>query len=231
MRNLDERMEDIRTLVSEALKNCKRSMTIIKTTMSSGTFDAALYGEAKSIEENMNHTELKIDEEVIKTIARFQPMAINLRFLIGVIKIGNAAERINDLLINILKVLKHSHDIKHYEKQNLLEMHTKVEQMFDLFLKCYYEKELNYAYLILSLDDEVNNFKTAVIESTKKILIDKNGEKDTDYLGALFISQHLERIGDTIKNLAEIVIYIYNGVDIRHIDYEEERIITAKRKK
>ena len=110
-------------------------------------------------------------------------------------------------------------------------MHTKVEQMFDLFLKCYYEEELNYAYLILSLDDEVNNFKTAVIESTKKILIDKNGEKDTDYLGALFISQHLERIGDTIKNLAEIVIYIYNGVDIRHIDYEEERIITAKRKK
>ena len=211
MRNLDERMEDIRTLVSEALKNCKRSMTIIKTTMSSGTFDAALYGEAKSIEENMNHAELKIDEEVIK--------------------IGNAAERINDLLLNILKVLKHSHDIKNYEKQNLLEMHIKVEQMFDLFLKCYYEEELNYAYLILSLDDEVNNFKTAVIESTKKILIDKNGEKDTDYLGALFISQHLERIGDTIKNLAEIVIYIYNGVDIRHIDYEEERIIAAKRKK
>ncbi|MBP9477096.1 MAG: hypothetical protein KBF12_00605 [Sebaldella sp.] len=230
MRNLDERMEDIRTLVSEALKNCKRTMTIIKIILNSGTFDKALYGEAKSIEENMNHAELKIDEEVIKTIARFQPMAINLRFLIGVIKIGNATERINDLSLNILKVLKHSNNIKAYEKQNLIEMHTKVEQMFDLFLKCYYEEELNYAYLILSLDDEVNGFKTAVIEATKAILVDKSVERDTDYLGALFISQHLERIGDTIKNLAEIVIYVYNGVDIRHIDYDEEKI-TVKRKK
>ena len=53
MRNLDERMEDIRTLVSEALKNCKRTMTIIKIILNSGTFDKALYGEAKSIEENM----------------------------------------------------------------------------------------------------------------------------------------------------------------------------------
>ena len=109
--------------------------------------------------------------------------------------------------------------------------------MFDLFLKCYYEEELNYAYLILSLDDEVNAYKTNVIEATKKVMNDKtvsekggNGEKGEIYLGALFISQHLERIGDTIKNLAETVIYIYNGVDIRHIDYEEEKI-TLKRKK
>ena len=124
MRNLDERMEDIRTLISEALKNCKRSLAIIRTILNSGTFDRALYGEAKSIEETMNHTELKIDEEVITTIARFQPMAINLRFLIGVIKIGNATERINDLALNILKVLKHSENIKSLEKQGILEMHT-----------------------------------------------------------------------------------------------------------
>lgn len=231
MRNLDERMEDIRTLVSEALKNCKRTLTIIKSMMISGDFDRALYGEAKSIEETMNHTELKIDEEVITTIARFQPMAINLRFLIGVIKIGSATERINDLGINILKVLKHSNNIKTYESQNILEMHTKVEQMFDLFLKCYYEEELNFAYLILSLDEEVNSYKTHVIEATKKIMKDETpADKDENYLGALFISQHLERIGDAIKNLAETVIYIYNGVDIRHIDYEEEKI-NMKRKK
>ena len=58
----------------------------------------------------------------------------------------------------------------------------------------------------------------------------EKGENKDIYLGALFISQHLERIGDTIKNLAEMVIYIYNGIDIRHIDYEEEKI-TLKRKK
>ena len=89
--------------------------------------------------------------------------------------------------------------------------------MFELFLKTYYQEELSYAYLILTLDEEVNSFKTQVIEATKASLRASTiEERDLDNLEALFISQHLERIGDTIKNLAEIAIYIYNGVDIRH---------------
>ena len=211
MRNLDERMEDIRTLISEALKNCKRSLAIIRTILNSGTFDKALYGEAKSIEETMNHTELKIDEEVITTIARFQPMAINLRFLISVIKISMTVERMNDLCINILKVMKHSRSIEEYKNYNLLEMLEKVENMFELFLKSYNEENLSFSYLIISLDEEVNAYKSAIIESLKNDTILEKHE-----LEVLFISQHLERIGDSIKNLAEIVVYIYNGIDIRH---------------
>ncbi len=217
MRNLEERLDDIKAIVSETLKDCKRSLDVVGIIMEKGSFDNSLYGEVKSIEDRINHFELQIDDEVVKTIARFQPFAINLRFLIGVAKFSSQLERMSDLTLNILKVLKHSKNIEAYRGLNLIEMHAKVNHMFELFLKTYYQEELSYAYLILTLDEEVNSFKTQVIETTKASLRASTiEERDLDNLEALFISQHLERIGDTIKNLAEIAIYIYNGVDIRH---------------
>ena len=217
MRNLEERLDDIKAIVSETLKDCKRSLDVVGIIMEKGSFDNSLYGEVKSIEDRINHFELQIDDEVVKTIARFQPFAINLRFLIGVAKFSSQLERRSDLTLNILKVLKHSKNLEAYRGLNLIEMHAKVNHMFELFLKTYYQEELSYAYLILTLDEEVNSFKTQVIEATKASLRASTiEERDLDNLEALFISQHLERIGDTIKNLAEIAIYIYNGVDIRH---------------
>ena len=217
MRNLEERLDDIKAIVSETLKDCKRSLDVVGIIMEKGSFDNSLYGEVKSIEDRINHFELQIDDEVVKTIARFEPFAINLRFLIGVAKFSSQLERMSDLTLNILKVLKHSKNIEAYRGLNLIEMHAKVNHMFELFLKTYYQEELSYAYLILTLDEEVNSFKTQVIEATKASLRASTiEERDLDNLEALFISQHLERIGDTIKNLAEIAIYIYNGVDIRH---------------
>ena len=217
MRNLEERLDDIKAIVSETLKDCKRSLDVVGLIMEKGNFDDSLYGEVKSIEDRINHFELQVDDEVVKTIARFQPFAINLRFLIGIAKFSSQLERMSDLTLNILKVLKHSKNIEAYRGLNLIEMHAKVNHMFELFLKTYYQEELSYAYLILTLDEEVNAFKTRVIEATKASLRASTiEERDLDNLEALFISQHLERIGDTIKNLAEIAIYIYNGVDIRH---------------
>ena len=211
MRNLTDRIDDIKRMVSTTNQNFKRTLEIIKEMLKNSEFDQVLYGEAKSIEDSINLFETNVDEEVIKTIARFQPMAINLRFLISVIKISITIERMNDLCINILKVMKHSKNISEYEQYKLIEMLEKAENMFDLFLKSYNKEDLSYSYLIISLDEEVNAYKAAVIESIKS-----DDRLERYELEALFISQHLERIGDSIKNLAEIVVYIYNGIDIRH---------------
>ena len=212
MRNLTDRIDDIKRMVSTTNQNFKRTLEIIKEMLKNSEFDQVLYGEAKSIEDSINLFETNVDEEVIKTIARFQPMAINLRFLISVIKISITIERMNDLCINILKVMKHSKNISEYEQYKLIEMLEKVENMFDLFLKSYNKEDLSYSYLIISLDEEVNAYKAAVIESIKS-----DDRLERYELEALFISQHLERIGDSIKNLAEIVVYIYNVLVFCHV--------------
>ncbi len=210
MRNLNDRIDDIKALVSDAIEDCQRSLEIIGDMLTKSSFDSVLYGEAKFIEDRMNAFETNVEEEVIKTIARFQPMTINLRFLVSVVKISMTVERMNDLCINILKVMKHSEDLESYKDFHLMEMLEKVQNMFDLFKKSYYDEDLSFSYLILSLDEEVNAYKSSVIEKLKEGNIDKH------QLEGLFISQHLERIGDSIKNLAEVVVYIYNGIDIRH---------------
>ena len=210
MRNFNDRLNDIKDMVSDTTSNLKRSLSIIHEIFEKNSFDPILYGEAKSIEDKINLFETNVDEEVTKTIARFQPLTINLRFLISVVKISMILERMNDLCINILKVMKHSKNLSSYKEYNLCEMLEKVQYMFDLFLKSYEEDDLSYSYLILSHDEEVNAFKTSIIESLKEAPV------EIQQIEALFISQHLERIGDSIKNLAEIIVYIYNGVDIRH---------------
>ena len=196
MRNLTDRIDDIKRMVSTTNQNFKRTLEIIKEMLKNSEFDQVLYGEAKSIEDSINLFETNVDEEVIKTIARFQPMAINLRFLISVIKISITIERMNDLCINILKVMKHSKNISEYEQYKLIEMLEKVENMFDLFLKSYNKEDLSYSYLIISLDEEVNAYKAAVIESIKS-----DDRLERYELEALFISQHLERMEIQLKIL------------------------------
>lgn len=211
MRNLEDRVNDIREMLLETIKNCRRSFNIIEENLSTETFNQVSYGEAKMIEEKVNRFESQVEKEVVKTIARFQPVALNLRFLISVIKMGITFERINDLSINILKVMKHSESISSYKNGRISEMLLKVQNMFSLFSKSYFEENLSFAYLILSMDEEVNTFKYNIIKK-----LDKMETIEKKHIEELFIAQHLERIGDSIKNLAEMIVYIYNGVDIRH---------------
>lgn len=211
MRNLEDRVNDIREMLLETIKNCRRSFSIIEENLSTETFNQVSYGEAKMIEEKVNRFESQVEKEVVKTIARFQPVALNLRFLISVIKMGITFERINDLSINILKVMKHSESISSYKNGRISEMLLKVQNMFSLFSKSYFEENLSFAYLILSMDEEVNTFKYNIIKK-----LDEMETIEKKHIEELFIAQHLERIGDSIKNLAEMTVYIYNGVDIRH---------------
>ena len=107
--------------------------------------------------------------------------------------------------------MKHSESISSYKNGRISEMLLKVQNMFSLFSKSYFEENLSSAYLILSMDEEVNTFKYNIIKK-----LDKMETIEKKHIEELFIAQHLERIGDSIKNLAEMTVYIYNGVDIRH---------------
>lgn len=213
MRNLEDRINDIKKMLTETMKDCQRTFSIIEENIRTGEFNNINYGEARIIEDRINKFESLVEEEVVKTVARFQPMAINLRFLISVVKMGITLERINDLSINTLKVMKHSEGIFLYRESPLSKMLSRVQDMFNLFVRAYHEENLSFAYLIISMDEEINISKSNIIEKIK------SGEAiEKIQLEELFIAQHLERIGDSIKNLAEMTIYIYNGIDIRHTE-------------
>lgn len=219
MRTLDENMSTINQMVVEMIKDVERMINISIEELKSRTFSKEVYGEAKLIEEEINDYQVKIDEKCIETIARFQPAAFDLRFLVGVMHMNVDLERIGDLCSGILKTLKKmSKEKGDVEKEivPLSEMGKKVLTMYEMFVKGYIEKEHQVGYEILQMDSEIDYLKRTHsddIESKIKNNIDclEVGIKN------ILIARTYERIGDNVKNLAESLVYIYQGKDLRHI--------------
>ncbi|BDU49828.1 phosphate signaling complex protein PhoU [Haliovirga abyssi] len=218
MKSLNEAITEINSMEMEMIKDVKRLIEITIEELNNKTFDKSIYGEGKVLEEDTNDLEVQIDEKTIGAIARYQPAARDLRFLIGIMHMNKDLERMADLCINILKTAKRifrDRVNEEIEIVSLIDMGEKVYNMFEIFNHGYIEKDVKKGYIIFGLDDEVDKIKKESIDKIK----DKVKE-NIEYLDLgienLLISKNYERIADNITNLAESLIYIYRGEDLRH---------------
>lgn len=218
MKSLVENLDIIDKDIIEVLLRVERSLEIVKNLITKKEFDKSLYGECKIIEEEVDELELTIDELVINSIARFQPAASNLRYLVKVQELTTDLERISDLTVGIGKRIKglykeglgENKDITH-----LSELIDKVIYIFRLFKDAFIEKKIDNTYLILGLDEEIDELRDESI----KVAVEKIYEdKELTLIGVnnIIIAQKIERIADLIENLAESYVYISKGEDIRH---------------
>ncbi len=218
MKSLVGNLDIIDKDIIEVLLRVERSLEIVKNLITKKEFDKSLYGECKIIEEEVDELELTIDELVINSIARFQPAASNLRYLVKVQELTTDLERISDLTVGIGKRIKglykeglgENKDITHLSK-----LIDKVIYIFRLFKDAFIEKKIDNTYLILGLDEEVDELRDESI----KVAVEKIYEnKELTLIGVnnIIIAQKIERIADLIENLAESYIYISKGEDIRH---------------
>jgi phosphate transport system protein len=167
-------------------------------------------------EKRINAMEIEIDELATRILALHQPVARDLRFLTAAIKINSDLERMGDLAINIIQraislvnqpQVKPVIDIPHMSK--LVE--SMVRRSLDAFVK----RDADLAREVLLADDEVDDLKNSVYQE----LI---GFMENDPTGIhpavdlIFIAHNLERIGDHATNVAEDVLFLVNGIDVRH---------------
>lgn len=218
MKNFDGNLKQLNHMSIEMIKNAERILKISVEVLKGTEFNKKLYGEAKVIEEELNDFQVKIDEKGVEIIARFQPAASDLRKIIGIMHMNVDLERVGDLSIKILKTLKHLFKNKgNLEKEivPMSEMGEKVINMFIIFLKGYIEQNVENGYLVLGLDDEIDQIKRENIDKIKKKI-----KSDIEYVDVglenVLITKSYERIADNITNLAESLIYIHKGEDLRH---------------
>lgn len=223
MKNLNETITEINSMEIEMIKDVKRLIEITIEQLRNKTFDKSIYGEGKVLEDDTNDLEVSIDEKAIGAIARYQPAAKDLRLLIGIIHMNKDLERMADLCINILRTSKKIFKDRIGEEidiVSLIDMGEKVYNMFEIFNHGYIEKDVKKGYIIFGLDDEIDEIKKESIYKIK----DKVRE-NIEYLDLgienLLISKNYERIADNITNLAEALIYIYRGEDLRHQSNKE----------
>jgi len=166
----------------------------------------------------IDELEVAIEEECLKMLALYQPVAIDLRFLVAAIKINNDMERIADNIVNVAERIvvaaKEKEDVFPF---NYMDMANKVKQMLKKSLDVFVNMDLDLAYRIRVMDDEVDKIKDQAYDVTKDVL--KNYPDKAGYIINLYlISRHLERIADLATNIAEEIIYIVEGDIVRHME-------------
>ncbi len=167
----------------------------------------------------IDEKEVEVEEECLKIMALYQPVAVDLRFLVAVIKINNDLERIADEAVNIAeRVANISGKQDGAFPFDYSYMAGIAEDMLKKSLDALVNLDVDLAFKVVTLDDEVDD-----LHATAYDLIKKEMQKMPDMAGALInlylISRHLERIADHATNIAEEVIYLVEGEIVRHGNY------------
>ena len=184
--------------------------------------DAVLAQRIIKSDFEVDEMEVDIEEECLKVLALHQPVAIDLRFIIAVIKINNELERIGDQAVNIAERVGVT------AKQDQMEMFfdysamgEKAQTMLKLSLDALVKMDYDQAFIVVVMDDEVDAIKEQAYDRIKKAM-GEHPDKIGYLINLLLISRHLERLADHATNIAEEVIYLIEGEIIRHAQHDQE---------
>ena len=169
----------------------------------------------------IDETEVEIEEECLKVLALHQPMAIDLRFIIAVIKINAELERIGDQAVNIAErvdVTAKREQLEYYF--DYTSMGEKAQAMLKMSLDALINLDYDLAFKVVLMDDEVDRIKSEAYDKIKKEM-SENPDKIGYLINLLLISRHLERLADHATNIAEQVVYLVEGEIIRHAPYPQ----------
>lgn len=177
-------------------------------------------GARKLIEsdEKVDALEVDVEEECLKVLALHQPVAIDLRFIVAVLKINSDLERIGDVSVNMAeRALLLGEKVFPELNMDLLAMARIVEGMLRDCLDALVRLDSALARKVRNSDDEVDEMNRQNYEIIRAGIA-KHPEHFTPYIHLLSISRHLERVADHATNIAEDVIYMVEGNIVRHRD-------------
>jgi phosphate transport system protein len=178
--------------------------------------DMTLCTHVLEIEEAINAAETIVDEMAYDLLAKEQPMAIDLRFILSVIKINGDLERIGDQAANIAERAQAMKDAPEISLPiDIQEMGEKTGVMIRTAIQALLEADARMAETVLSMDDEVDDMNRAV-QAELVEMMQQHPQFSVQALTAILISRNLERSGDHATNIAEDVIFWLRGSDVRH---------------
>lgn len=178
--------------------------------------NASSFEEVHAIEEKINQAHIRLDDECLRFLAKQGPVAKDLRFIFSLIKINADLERMGDQTVNI------AYTGRDYLQRAQIEAPIEIEEMSQITSKmvresldCFVREDVEQAKKILIMDDEVDKRKNQVFSKLTKYMREKP-EHIESALDLILIARNLERLGDHATNIAEDVIFVSTGKDIRH---------------
>ena len=178
--------------------------------------DLAMCQRVLNNEPAINRAEREVDEFAVDLLAMQQPMAIDLRFILAVIKINADLERVGDQAVNIAQRVMNMIELSPRDLPvDIPAMATKVRKMVRDSLQCFIEGDTTLAKQVLEADDEVDRINKEAFANLSACM-QREPEAAAQALDALSIARNLERVADHATNIAEDVIFWVRGADVRH---------------
>ena len=205
--NLSDRISNLGNLVIE-------STTKVITMLQN--FDLVIADEILATEQQINNIEVEIEEECLKVMALHQPVAIDLRYLIVVLKVNNDLERMADQVVNIAERIKFIFDKKRVVADlDFNRMGEISNTMARLSVRALVEQDADLAKEVLAMDDELDELHARSFQILQTAMAE-DPEVIIPAISYLTISSNLERLGDLATNIAEEIIFMIEGEVIRH---------------
>jgi len=167
-------------------------------------------------EKAINDAERMIDELAVDLLAMQQPMAVDLRFILAVLKINADLERVGDQAVNIAqRVLDLLHEPELEIPVDIQRMTAAVTTMVRRALESFLTANAEVAQAVLEMDNVVDRMKDEAFVTLVHNMKD-DAPHVQQYLDALLVTRNLERVADHATNIAEDVIFWVRGADVRH---------------
>lgn len=194
-------------VVEESLQKAARSLE---------QRDANLAKEVIEEDFEIDKMEVEVEEECLKTLALHQPVAVDLRYIIAVLKINNDLERIGDLAVNIAERAVFLSTRERLEIPfDFTGMAEKAQSMLKRSLDALVKMDTGMARGVCASDDEVDAINREMYMQVQNG-IRKHPDRLESLIHTLSVSRHLERVADLATNIAEDVIYMIEGEIVRH---------------
>ncbi|MCC9641171.1 phosphate signaling complex protein PhoU [Rhodopirellula sp. JC740] len=171
----------------------------------------------------VDEKDVRIEEECLKLLALYQPVAIDLRWMVSAVKLNGELERMADLACNIAERSKALDLFPLFSvPSDINQMVTIVLEMVRAALDSFIEQDAEMARDVIARDDEVDRLNVDLIDELQEMM-----KSETDWVEpavhCFSATRHLERIADLATNVAEETIYMVSGDIIRHKHHLEER--------
>ncbi len=204
---LKERILHVGTLVEEAIS---KSITALINR------DASLAQRVMASDEEIDRMEVEVEEECLKILALYQPVAADLRFVVAVLKINNDLERMGDLAKNIAKRVSQLAAGRPCPlPPEIRTMAMQTQEMVKQSLDAVVNADPALARQVREEDDAVDAARQKIRKRVMQTL--QQGTDDVESLLRInSVSKHIERIADMATNVAEDVIYMVEGEIVRH---------------
>jgi phosphate transport system protein len=176
----------------------------------------------KVLEEDseIDRMEVDVEEDCCKVLALYQPVAVDLRFVVAVLKINNDLERMGDLAKNIAKRVLYLARVDRVDVPvDFRAMAVRAQDMVKNSLDALVRGDSALAHRVRQDDDELDGMRRTIHEKIRAAIRERPDQTET-LMKLYSIAKHLERLGDMATNVAEDIIYMVEGDIVRHQDEE-----------